>query len=82
MTQVLITTSPKATRTTYKFCDELIGVFPGAEFRRRPKTRGFEMGKIAGWEAGRGFTNLVVMNENMKNLSVYPFLYFRYCCTI
>ncbi|KAI0296052.1 anticodon-binding protein [Russula brevipes] len=64
--KVLITTSAKATRTTYEFCDELVGVFPGAEFHRRPKTRGFEMGKIAGWAAGRGFTNLVVVNENMK----------------
>ncbi|KAH9967357.1 Brix-domain-containing protein [Russula dissimulans] len=64
--KVLITTSPKATRATYEFCDELVGVFPGAEFHRRPKTRGFEMGKVAGWAAGRGFTNLVVVNENMK----------------
>ncbi|KAF8498726.1 Brix-domain-containing protein [Russula emetica] len=64
--KVLITTSPKATRTTYEFCDEIVGIFPGAEFHRRPKTRGFEMGKIAGWAAGRGFTNLVVVNENMK----------------
>ncbi|KAI9508197.1 Brix-domain-containing protein [Russula earlei] len=64
--RVLITTSPKATRAAYEFCDELVGVFPGAEFHRRPKTRGFEMGKIAGWAAGRGFTNLVVVNENTK----------------
>ncbi|KAH9023240.1 Brix-domain-containing protein [Lactarius pseudohatsudake] len=64
--KVLITTSPKATRTTYEFCDELVGIFPGAEFHRRPKTRGFEMGKIAGWAAGRGFSNLIVVNENTK----------------
>ncbi|KAH9975850.1 anticodon-binding protein [Lactifluus volemus] len=64
--KVLITTSPKATRASYEFCDELVGIFPGAEFHRRPKTRGFEMGKIAGWAAGRGFSNLVVVNENMK----------------
>jgi ribosome production factor 1 len=70
--KVLITTSPKATRMTYEFCDELVGIFPGAEFCRRPKTRGFQMGKIAGWAAGRGFTNLVVVNENMKKPSAYP----------
>ncbi|KAH9175985.1 Brix-domain-containing protein [Lactarius sanguifluus] len=64
--KVLITTSPKATRAAYEFCDELVGVFPGAEFHRRPKTRGFEMGKIAGWAAGRGFSNLIVVNENTK----------------
>jgi ribosome production factor 1 len=70
--KVLITTSPKATRATYEFCDELVGVFPGAEFHRRPKTRGFEMGKIAGWAAGRGYSNLVVVNENTKKPSAYP----------
>ncbi|KAH9066592.1 Brix-domain-containing protein [Lactarius vividus] len=64
--KVLITTSPKATRVTYEFCDELVGIFPGAEFHRRPKTRGFEMGKIAGWAAGRGYSNLIVVNENSK----------------
>lgn len=64
--KVLITTSPKATRATYEFCDEIVGIFPGAEFHRRPKTRGFEMGKIAGWAAGRGFSNLIVVNENTK----------------
>ncbi|KAI0065610.1 Brix-domain-containing protein [Artomyces pyxidatus] len=64
--KVLITTSPKATRVTYEFCDELVGVFPGAEFYKRPKGRGFEMGNIASWAAGRGYTNLIVVNENTK----------------
>ena len=67
--KVLITSSPKATRATYEFCDELVGIFPGAEFHKRPKTRGFEMGKIAGWAAGRGFSNLIVVNENTKKPS-------------
>ena len=69
--KVLITTSPKATRATYEFCDEIVGIFPGAEFHRRPKTRGFEMGKIAGWAAGRGFSNLIVVNENTKKPSAF-----------
>ncbi|TFY77163.1 hypothetical protein EWM64_g6846 [Hericium alpestre] len=64
--KVLITTSPKATRVSYEFCDELVGIFPGAEFHRRPKGRGFEMGRIAGWAAGRGFSNLIVVNEDVK----------------
>jgi ribosome production factor 1 len=80
--KVLITTSPKATRATYEFCDELVGVFPGAEFHRRPKTRGFEMGKIAGWAAGRGFTNLLVVNENVKKPSAYLRPHLRWYCTI
>ncbi|ETW78862.1 hypothetical protein HETIRDRAFT_14859, partial [Heterobasidion irregulare TC 32-1] len=64
--KVLITTSPKATRVTYDFCEELVGIFPGAEFHKRPKKRGFEMGKIAGWAAGRGYSNLIVVNEDTK----------------
>lgn len=67
--KVLITTSPKATRLTYDFCDELVGVFPGAEFIRRKKGKGFEMGKIAGWAATRGYSHLVVVNEDMKQPS-------------
>lgn len=67
--KILITTSPRATRVTYEFCDELVGVFPGAEFIRRKKGKGFEMGRIAGWAAGRGYKHLLVVNENMKKPS-------------
>jgi len=34
-------------RVTRNFFEELVGVFPGAEFVRR-KERAFEMGRIAG----------------------------------
>ena len=67
--KVLITTSPKATRTTYDFCDELVGIFPGAEFVRRKKGKGFEIGVIAGWAAGRGYGAMIVVNEDMKKPS-------------
>ena len=67
--KVLITTSPKATRTTYNFCDEIVGVFPGAEFIRRKKGKGFEVGRIAGWAANRGYSHLIVVNEDMKKPS-------------
>src|SRR5688572_20957102 len=56
--KVLITTSFKASKATYEFCDELVGVFPGAEFRRRKKGKGFEMGRIAAWAADRGYKHL------------------------
>lgn len=69
--KILITTSPKATRATYDFCDELVGVFPGAEFIRRKKGKGFEMGRIAGWAAGRGYKHLLVVNEDMKKPSEF-----------
>ncbi|KAJ6515485.1 anticodon-binding protein [Mycena sanguinolenta] len=64
--KILITTSPKATKATFDFCDELVGVFPGAEFIRRKKGKGFEVGRIAGWAAGRGFKHMCVVNEDSK----------------
>ncbi|KAF8659863.1 hypothetical protein AX16_001747 [Volvariella volvacea WC 439] len=64
--KVLITTSPKASRATYDFCDELVGIFPGAEFIRRRKGKGFEIGWIAAWAGGRGYKHLIVVNEDMK----------------
>lgn len=70
--KVLVTTSPKATRVTYGFCEELVDVLPGAEFIRRKKGKGSaEMGRIAGWAAGRQYSHLLVVNEDMKKPSVY-----------
>ncbi|KAF8909293.1 anticodon-binding protein [Gymnopilus junonius] len=68
--KILITTSPKASKATYEFCDELVGVFPGAEFIRRKKGKGFEVGRIAGWAADRGYKHLCVVNEDMKKPSM------------
>ncbi|KAF8623232.1 hypothetical protein AX15_006466 [Amanita polypyramis BW_CC] len=73
--KILITTSPKATKATYDICDELVGVFPGAEFIRRKKGKGFEIGKIAGWAAGRGYKHLLVVNEDMKKPNAITFVY-------
>jgi ribosome production factor 1 len=67
--KVLITTSPKATKVTYNFCEELVEIFPGAEFIKRKKGRGFEMGRIAGWAADRGYQKMLVVNENVKRPS-------------
>ncbi|KAJ7098767.1 anticodon-binding protein [Mycena belliarum] len=64
--KILVTTGPKATKATYDFCDELVGVFPGAEFIRRKKGKGFEVGRIAGWAAGRGYKHMCVVNEDSK----------------
>jgi len=67
--KVLITTSPKATKVTYNFCEELVDIFPGAEFVRRKKGRGFEVGRIAGWAADRGYQKMLVVNEDVKKPS-------------
>ena len=68
--KILITTSFQASKATYDFCDELLGVFPGAEFRRRKKGGGHELGRIAGWAADRGYKHMCVVNEDMKKPSM------------
>lgn len=69
--KILITTSPQASKATYDLCDELLGVFPGAEFRKRKKGKGFELGRIAGWAADRGYKHMCVVNEDMKTPSTH-----------
>jgi ribosome production factor 1 len=71
--KILITTSMKAGKATYDFCEELVGVFPGAEFVPRTKGKGFEMGRIAGWAADRGFRHMCVVNEDMRKPSLSAF---------
>ena len=62
--KVLNTTSPKASKALYDFCNELVGVVPGVEYVRRKKGKGFEVGHIAGWAAGRGYRHLLIVNED------------------
>ncbi|KXN84262.1 Brix domain-containing protein C4F8.04 [Leucoagaricus sp. SymC.cos] len=73
--KILITTSPKASKATYNFCDELAGVFPGAEFIRRRKGKGFEIGWIAAWAANRGYKHLCVVNEDHKKPNAITLVY-------
>ncbi|EKM81789.1 hypothetical protein AGABI1DRAFT_118863 [Agaricus bisporus var. burnettii JB137-S8] len=73
--KILITTSPKASKATYNFCDELVGVFPGAEFIRRKKGKGFEIGWIAAWTANRGYKHLCVVNEDHKKPNAITLVY-------
>ncbi|EUC59113.1 ribosome production factor 1 [Rhizoctonia solani AG-3 Rhs1AP] len=64
--KVLITTSQRATKASFQFCEELVSVFPGAEFIRRKRGHGFEIGRIAGWAANRGYNTMIVVNEDTK----------------
>ncbi|KAF7332360.1 Brix domain-containing protein [Mycena kentingensis (nom. inval.)] len=73
--KILITTSPKASKSTYEFCDELVGIFPGAEFIRRKKGKGFEMGRIAVWAAGRGYKHMCVVNEDQKKANAITLIH-------
>ena len=64
--RILLTTSPAATKATYQFIDELRGIFPGGTSYKRPKGRGYEVGRVARWAAKRGFTAMLVVNEDHK----------------
>lgn len=67
--RILITTSPSPSKETYEICDDLRGVFPGGEFFKRPKGKGFEMGRVARWAAKRGYGAMIVVNEDRKRAS-------------
>lgn len=75
--KVLLTTSPRATKASYEFCEELLSVIPGAEFVRRPKSMNHvEVGRIAGWAAGRGYNSVIVVNEDRKVCSAFSAFHF------
>ncbi|KAF8312194.1 Brix-domain-containing protein [Clavulina sp. PMI_390] len=73
--KVLITTSSRATKVTFDFCAELKDVIPGGEFIRRKKNKGFEIGRVAGWAAGRGYGAVVVVNEDRKKCNAITMIH-------
>ena len=48
------------------FVDELLNIFPGAEYRPRAKAKGVGLGKIAGWARGRGYGGMLIVGEDKK----------------
>lgn len=69
--KIMITTSPSPCKLTYQFCDELKNVFPGGQFFKRPRGRGFELGRLARWGIKRGFGAVIVVNEDHKQPSKF-----------
>lgn len=51
---------------TREFIDELLSVFPGAEYRPRAKAQGVGLGKICGWARERRYGAVLVVGENRK----------------
>lgn len=51
---------------TREFIDELLSVFPGAEYRPRAKAQGAGLGKICSWARDRRFGAMIVINESRK----------------
>lgn len=73
--RIMITTSPSPCKETYAFCEDLKGIFPGGEFFKRPKGRGFELGRISRWAAKRQYNALLVVNEDHKTPSELYMVY-------
>jgi len=71
--KIMITTSPSPCKLTYQFCDELKNVFPGGQFFKRPRGKGFELGRLARWGIKRGFGAVIVVNEDHKMPSRFGF---------
>lgn len=67
--KIMITTSPSPCKLTYNFCDNLKSVFPGGQFFKRPRGKGFELGRLARWGIKRGFNAVIVVNEDQKQPS-------------
>lgn len=70
--RILVTTSPSPSKEMYQFCGDLRNVFPGGQFFKRPKGKGFELGRVARWAAKRGYGAVIVVNEDHKMPSAYP----------
>ncbi|MCO5589966.1 hypothetical protein L7F22_043935 [Adiantum nelumboides] len=51
---------------TREFVNELLNIFPGAEYRPRAKAKGVGLGKIAGWARTRGYNGMIVVGEDKK----------------
>ncbi|EEB09295.1 brix domain-containing protein Rpf1 [Schizosaccharomyces japonicus yFS275] len=62
--KLLVTTSKRASRKAYEFASELLDCFPNAEFRKR--TGNIEIHEIAEAASKRGYTDLLVLNEDHK----------------
>lgn len=52
---------------TREFIDELLSVFPGAEYRPRAKAQGAGLGKICSWARSRRYGAILVIGESRKS---------------
>ncbi|CAG8436722.1 6387_t:CDS:2 [Ambispora gerdemannii] len=62
--KLLITTSKMAAKSVYEFAEELVDVFPNSQFVKRGKQ--FTIKQIVEFCNNRGFTDIMVVNEDKK----------------
>ncbi|EPX72967.1 brix domain-containing protein Rpf1 [Schizosaccharomyces octosporus yFS286] len=71
--KLLVTTSKRASRKCYDFASELLDCFPNAEFRKR--TGNIEIHEIAEAATKRGYTDLIVLNEDRKQTNALTLIH-------
>lgn len=64
--KVMITTNLKATKESYRFIIELARVIPNSHYYAR---RSYSLKAIVGYAKNRGFTHLIIVNEDNKKLN-------------
>lgn len=64
--KVLLTTCYKPTGIMYKFCADLMTVFPDAVFYNR---QGYPLKRIVDYASSRGFSDVVVVNEDRREVN-------------
>lgn len=71
--KVLITTSKHAHKQAYEFSDLLLDILPNSEFVKRKEQ--FEMRDMAKFCSNREYTDLIVINEDKKNVNGLTFMH-------
>ncbi|KAI9206046.1 anticodon-binding protein [Polychytrium aggregatum] len=74
--KILITTSKGPCSTTYEFAEELVTVFPGAEFIKRGNQ--FDLKRIIELCQKRDYTDVIVINEDHKKPTSMTFVHLPY----
>lgn len=63
---VLLTTSYRPSKIMYQFLSEMLEVLPSATYYKR---QGYPLKKICKYASNRGFTDIMVFNEDRKNIN-------------
>jgi len=71
--KILLTTNANARKAAYEFADMLMEVFPNVTFIKRK--REYSMKEMAGYCTNRGYTDLIVINEDKKNVNGMTFIH-------
>ncbi|KAH3669109.1 hypothetical protein WICMUC_005073 [Wickerhamomyces mucosus] len=71
--KILLTTNANARKAAYEFADILMEIFPNCTFVKRK--REYSMKDIAGYCNNRGFTDLIVINEDKKSVNGITFIH-------